>query len=62
MINNAKDAGANLNRINSQDNKVWPEEETSNQISIIDMDLKLFVESDEEDKLSIYMRYKDSEV
>ena len=23
----------------AQDNKVWPEEETSNQISIIDMDL-----------------------
>ena len=46
----------------AQDNKVWPEEETSTQTSIIDMDMKLFVQGSEKDKLSIYMKYTNSDV
>ena len=46
----------------AQDNKVWPEEEISIQISIIDMDMKLFVQSSEDETLSIYMKYTSSDV
>ena len=46
----------------AQDNKVWPEEEISNQISIIDMNMKLFVQSSEDETLSIYMKYTSSDV
>ena len=46
----------------AQNNKVWPEQETYNQISIIDMDLKLFVQSNEDETLSIYMKYTNSDV
>ena len=44
------------------DNKVLPEEETSDQISIIDMNMKLFVQSSEDETLSIYMKYTNSDV
>jgi hypothetical protein len=30
-----------------QDNKTFPEEETSDQVNIIDMDIKLFIQSNE---------------
>ena len=46
----------------AQDNKVFPEEETSDQVNIIDMHIKLFVQSYEDETLSIYMKYTNTDV
>ena len=46
----------------AQNNKVFPEEETSVQVSIIDMDIKLFIQSNEDKTISIYVKYTNTDV